>query len=61
MEKRTCPGCRKEIEVSETEGSGVLVFLSHKKYKPHSEDEDEEGVHLRNIVDQVCPGSNKIA
>lgn len=61
MEKRKCPDCQKQIEVSETEVSGVLVFISHRRWKPYSEEENEENVHQRNITDQICPGSNKIA
>lgn len=61
MEKRKCPDCQKQIEVSETEGNGVLVFLPHRRWKPYSEEETEQRVHARNIVDQICPGSNTIA
>ena len=60
MEKRKCPDCRKEVEVEETEIKGKFKFLKHWRYKTHASEEFEENVHLRNITDEVCPGSGKI-
>ncbi|HEV7702604.1 MAG TPA: hypothetical protein VGO63_04155 [Candidatus Paceibacterota bacterium] len=51
-----CPECNKKIETGE-DGK----FVTHRKWIPRSEQENEEGGHCRNIVDRECPGSGVIA
>ncbi len=61
MEKRTCPYCSKQIDVQQTENKTELKFVMHTRWKPHSEEESEERVHLRNIVDTLCEGSGRMS
>lgn len=53
--KAVCPKCgvcQKIQFVNE-----CVVFTSHRRYKSRSE--EDEGVHLRNITDEECPGSGQ--
>jgi len=56
MTKLLCPKCQKEIVVEETTIKGQFRYARHWRTKPHDE-EFEENIHLRNIVDELCPYS----
>ena len=58
-EKRECPDCKAQINIQETGTEGKFRFATHNRVVPQGMGE-EEGVHLRNVRDEVCPGSEKI-
>ena len=56
-QKSICPNCGKSHETEIVDG--ITVFTKHRRHKPHSSEEDT-GSHLRNITDEVCPGSGQV-
>lgn len=50
MEKDRCPHCKKEIQIENEK------FVFHRRFIPTSEQDYEENVHCRNIVEEKCPG-----
>lgn len=53
--KQPCPVCRLQIDVQEM--GNELIFVTHLSARPATEEEREERLHLRNVKDVTCPGS----
>jgi len=61
MSKVICAQCRQLIDVDETGRERLLTLVTHTRAKPCEEDEGDENTHLRNVRDEICPGSGVCA
>jgi hypothetical protein len=56
MDKRTCPKCGQVVAIEEVGKERQPRMETHLRVKSSTE-EVAEFVHLRNVMDEICPGS----